>query len=240
MDPAGRTVLVTGAARRVGRAIALELGRAGARLALHCHASRAEAEAVAEEIVGAGAPAPLVLEQDLREPEGARRLVERVVAKAGSIDALVNNAAVLERAPLGALDDRALTGILDVNLAAPLRLSREAVAAGASAIVNVVDVAAAQPWANHVAYAASKAGLAHATRCLAVELAPRVRVNAVAPGTVLFPEDWPEERRQRQRARIPLGREGTPEDVARAVRFLLESGYLTGVVLPVDGGSSLR
>jgi pteridine reductase len=121
-----------------------------------------------------------------------------------------------------------------------MRLMRAAVPAGATAIVNLVDIAAWQPWPNYLAYSTAKAGLLQLTRCLALELAPRVRVNAVAPGTVAFPEDWDETRRARQIARIPLGRSGELSDAARAVRFLLEQDYLTGVCLPVDGGSGLR
>jgi pteridine reductase len=121
-----------------------------------------------------------------------------------------------------------------------MRLCRAAVAAGATCLINIVDVGAWQPWPNYLAYSTSKAGLLHLTRCLALELAPRVRVNAVAPGTVAFPDDWDEERRARQLERIPLGRAGEPADVARAVRFLVENEYLTGVCLPVDGGSGLR
>jgi pteridine reductase len=114
------------------------------------------------------------------------------------------------------------------------------VPAGAACIINVVDIAAWQPWPNYLAYSTSKAALLHLTRCLAVELAPQVRVNAIAPGTVAFPDDWSEPRRAAQRARIPLGREGTVEDAARAVRFLVENDYLTGVCIPVDGGAGLR
>jgi pteridine reductase len=125
-------------------------------------------------------------------------------------------------------------------LTAPLRLIREALPRGLRAVVNIVDVAAYQPWPNYPAYSTSKAGLLHLTRCLALELAPRVRVNAVAPGTVAFPDWFDEARRSRQVERIPLGREGTLTDAARAVRFLIEEDYLTGVCLPVDGGAGLR
>ena len=121
-----------------------------------------------------------------------------------------------------------------------MRLMREASRAGVSAIVNIVDVAAWQPWANWSAYATSKAALLHLSRCLALELAPATRVNCVAPGTVIFPDDWDEARRAQQLAKVPLGRAGSPSDVARAVRFLCEEEYLTGVCIPVDGGAGLR
>jgi pteridine reductase len=130
--------------------------------------------------------------------------------------------------------------MLALNVAAPMRLMREAARAGVASIVNVVDVAAWQPWANWSAYATSKAALLHLSRCLALELAPRTRVNCVAPGTVIFPDDWDEARRAQQLAKVPLGRAGEPADVARAVRFLCEEDYLTGACIPVDGGAGLR
>jgi pteridine reductase len=130
--------------------------------------------------------------------------------------------------------------MMALNLDAPMRLMRAAVPAGVVSIVNIVDVGAQQPWPNYLAYSTSKAALLHLSRCLALELAPGVRVNCVAPGTVAFPDDWSEARRAAQLERTPLGREGHPEDVARAVRFLMENDYLTGVCLPVDGGAALR
>jgi pteridine reductase len=128
---------------------------------------------------------------------------------------------------------------LAVNLTAPQRCIRLAIERGATAIVNVVDIAAWQPWREFSAYCVSKAGLLHLTLVLARELAPAVRVNAVAPGTVLFGEDLDEAARARVLARIPMGRAGQPADVARAVRFLLTEPYLTGVCLPVDGGQGV-
>ena len=138
------------------------------------------------------------------------------------------------------MDDDAWDRMFALNLDAPMRLMREAARAGASAIVNIVDIAAWQPWGNWSAYATSKAALLHLSRCLALELAPRTRVNCVAPGTVIFPDDWDEERRARQLDKIPLARAGAPEDVARAVRWLFEEQFLTGVCIPVDGGAGLR
>jgi pteridine reductase len=177
---------------------------------------------------------------DLRQPGAAEQLVHAAQAATGRLDVAVSSAAGYERTPLAQLTDEKWEAMLALNLSAPMRLSRAAVAAGATCLINIVDVAAWQPWPNYLAYSTSKAGLLHLTRCLALELAPRVRVNAVAPGTVAFPDDWDEERRARQLERIPLGRSGEPADVARAVRFLVENDYLTGVCLPVDGGSGLR
>jgi pteridine reductase len=183
-----------------------------------------------------------VVKQDLREPDAARRLVDATIAAIGRIDILVNNAAAYGRTPLGygGLTDQVWNEMMDLNAGAPMRLSREAVVRGATVVVNIADISAWQPWANWAAYASSKAALLHLTKCLALELAPTVRVNAVAPGTVLFPDEWDDARRAAQLQRIPLRRIGDPTDVARAVRFLVEEDYLTGVCIPVDGGAGLR
>jgi pteridine reductase len=233
MDLAGKTALVTGGARRVGRAIVEELARAGARVVVHAHASDGDA-------VAAALPGAVALRADLTTPDAARALVDGAVAATGRLDVLVNSAAAYARTPLFVLTDEEWDALLTLDLTAPMRLTRAAVAAGATAIVNIVDIGAWQPWPNYLAYSTAKAGLLHLTRCLALELAPSVRVNAVAPGTVAFPPDWSEARQAAQLSRIPLGRVGDPGDVARAVRFLVGEDYLTGVCLPVDGGAGLR
>jgi pteridine reductase len=222
MDLHGKTALVTGAARRVGRAIADELAAAGARVVRHAHASSADVQA------------------DLRDPAAAQKIIDAAVQLTGRLDVLVNSAAGYARTPLHELTDDVWRDMMALNLDAPMRLMRAAVPAGVACIVNIADVGAQQPWPNYLAYSTSKAALLHLSRCLALELAPRVRVNAVAPGTVAFPDDWTPERRAAQLGRTPLEREGSPADVARAVRFLVENDYLTGVCLPVDGGAALR
>ncbi len=231
----GKVILVTGGAHRVGRAIAEELHGAGATVAIHYSTSRDEAAAL-----HAALEHSFLVPADLFDREAPSALISNVLKQAGKIDALINSAADYARAPLDELSDDKWESMLALNLSAPMRLTRAAVGAGATNIVNMVDVAASQPWPNYLAYSTSKAALLHLSRCLALELAPRVRVNCVAPGTVLFPDDWSYERRARQIARIPLARSGTPTDVARAVRYLLEEDYLTGVCIPVDGGAGLR
>jgi pteridine reductase len=240
MDLDGKSVLVTGGAHRLGGAIAEALSARGAKVVIHHHSSAAAASALAQRLPGAK-----VVAGDLRRPEGARAVVAAAAGAydSGSLDALVNSAAGYARTPLLELTDEAWEEMLALNLSAPMRLIRAALGHGLTAVVNVVDVAAYQPWPGYAAYSVSKAGLLHLTRCLALELAPTVRVNAIAPGTVAFPVDpinWDEARRARQVARIPLGRSGTLADAARAVRYLLEEDYLTGVCLPVDGGAGLR
>ena len=228
----GKVALVTGGAKRVGRAIVEELARAGCRVVIHYNGSADDAHALERSL---GSAASLV-QGDLRD----RATAARLVAAAGALDILVNSAAGYARTPLATMSDDAWDDMLALNVAAPMRLMREAARAGASAIVNLVDVAAWQPWANWSAYATSKAALLHLSRCLALELAPRTRVNCVAPGTVIFPDDWDEARRAQQLAKVPLGRAGEPADVARVVRFLCEEDYLTGACIPVDGGAGLR
>jgi pteridine reductase len=231
MSLTGKTALVTGGARRVGRANVEELARAGCRVVIHYNGSAGEAEALARTL-----PDATIVGGDLRERESAAR----IVAHAGALDILVNSAAGYARTPLSTMSDDAWDDMLALNVGAPMRLMREAARAGASSICNIVDVAAWQPWANWSAYATSKAALLHLSRCLALELAPRTRVNCVAPGTVIFPDDWDEARRAQQLAKTPLGRAGSPTDVARTVRFLCEEEFLTGACIPVDGGAGLR
>jgi pteridine reductase len=230
MELAGKIALVTGAARRVGLAIADELAAAGAQVVAHHHGSDAPPDR----------RFALVHRADLRDPAACASLIEAARARFGRIDLLVNSAASYLRAPFADQDDAAWDDLYSLDLAAPARLIRLALPHGLSSVVNIVDVAARQPWKSHAAYAAMKAGLAQLTRNLALELAPSVRVNGVAPGTVAFPPDFTEEERARITARIPLGRTGAPADVARAVRFLAREDFLTGVILPVDGGASLR
>jgi pteridine reductase len=244
MRLSGKNVLVTGGARRVGRAIVEELAARGARMIVHHAHSATEAAELARALDGTSGGAPVVVQADLRAPDGARQLIDAAVAACGRIDALVNSAAVYGRTPIASTDDAAWEAtwseMMALNLAAPARLVRAALPHGLSSVVNIVDVAAWQPWPRWSIYSTSKAALLHLTKCLAVELAPSVRVNAVAPGTVLWPEDWDEARRAQQAAKIPLGRAGEPADVASAVAWLLEESYVTGACIPIDGGAGLR
>jgi pteridine reductase len=222
--------LVTGAGVRVGRAIALDLRRHGYRVAAHWHRHRPPAALEA-------------LQSDLAAADGADRLAAAFRARFARLDLLVCSAAAFEQRPLGDIDAGAFDAQMDLNARAPLLLARALaplLRRGGGSIVNIADVGGGLvPWSGFAAYAASKAALARITECLALELAPRIRVNAVAPGTVLWPESYPASLRRTLARRIPLRRAGTPGDVAEAVRFLAQAPYLTGVILPVDGGRHL-
>jgi pteridine reductase len=225
-----RIALVTGAGARVGRAIALDLARHGWRVAAHYWSHRP--------------PRGMEpLRHDLSTPDGPAALGRDLRARFEALDLLVCNAAGFERRRLEDLDAEAFDAQMDLNARAPVLLARAVLPLlrrSRGSIVNVADVGGGLvPWAGFTAYAASKAALVRATECLALELAPKVRVNAVAPGTVLWPASYSAAERARLTARIPLRRAGTPADVAQAVRYLADAPYVTGVVLPIDGGRRL-
>jgi pteridine reductase len=224
--------LVTGAGVRVGHAIARDLAAHGWRVAAHYRTHPAR-----------GIPGAAPLQADLAEPDGPARLAADFRARFDRLDLLVNGAAVFDAAPVEETDAALFDAQMDLNARAPLLLVKALLPLlrrSGGSVVNVADVGGGLvPWRGYAAYAASKAALVRLTECLALELAPAVRVNAVAPGTVLFPEAYPAERRQALAARIPLGREGTPGDVAAAVRYLAGAPFVTGAVIPVDGGRHL-
>jgi len=238
----GRSALITGGGVRVGRAIALELGRCGCDVTVHYRRSGAAAEEVASGLRLLGVRAQTA-QADLTGDAAPERLLQAHLDFHGGLDLLVNCAAEFERLPAEQIDRARFESMLSANLTAPFLLARAALPAlrkSRGAIVNLVDLCGtSQVWKGYAHYAAAKAGLATLTRLLALEWAPEVRVNAVAPGTVLFPESLDEAERARIVSKIPLGRVGSPEDVARAVRFLASQPFLTGQVLAVDGGREL-
>ncbi len=242
MDPAGKVCLVTGSAKRVGKAIALALAERGASLAVHYRASKREAEAAAAAIRRSGAHAR-TFQADLARAADCKRLVREVLRAFGVIDVLVNNASVFFKTPYAALDEKAWNETLDANLRAPFLLCKYAGDAmlrqKGGAIVNIADWAGLRPYRDYLPYCVSKGGLITMTKAFARELAPHVRVNAVCPGPVMFPENFSEAERREALARVPLKRAGSPEDVASAVLYFIESEFATGAVLPVDGGRSV-
>ena len=242
----GKTVLVTGGARRIGQAIVRRLHDAGANVVIHHRDSSEAAQALEFELNGRRAASAVLLRADLMQTRLLDGLIVEAARAWGRLDALVNNASSFYPTEIGKIDERAWDDLMGTNLKAPLFLSQAAareLCKTEGCIVNITDIHAARPMKGHVVYNAAKAGLATLTRSLARELAPQVRVNAVAPGTILWPETdvWTDEdARARIIGRIPLKRMGEPDDIARAVEFFIaEAPYVTGQILAVDGGRSL-
>ena len=227
------TALVTGAAIRVGRAIALELDAAGYRIAIHYHGSERAARDLHKRLKGS-----TLHRASLEHPGEIGLLAAEVAGKHGKIDVLVNSAAIFFPTPLGKTTMDQWDSLHHLNLRAPYFLTQAVVPnmPKGGVVINIADVAGMVPWPSYIPYAATKAGVIAMTHGLARALAPGIRVNAVAPGPVMLPEAYDVKARKRSIEKTLLGRVGKAEDVARAVRFLVENDYLTGVVLPVDGG----
>jgi pteridine reductase len=242
---AGQTALVTGGARRVGAEIVRLLHGAGANVAIHCHRSGKQAEALCAELAAQRPGSAAVFSADLLDIAALAPLVHAVVARFGGLQLLVNNASSFYPTPLGSVTLPAWTDLMGTNLQAPLFLAQAAAPAlkrAGGLIVNIIDIHGLRPLPDYLVYSTAKAALMHLTRALARELAPEVRVNGIAPGPVLWPEaGLAAELQQEIIARTPLGRAGSPADVARAVRFFAtEAPFVTGQILAVDGGRSLR
>lgn len=242
----GRAVLVTGGARRVGAAICRRLHAAGANLLVHYRSSESEARALQAELDAARADSVALARADLLELASCARLVEAAIGHFGRLDALVNNASSFYATPVGEITERAWEDLVGTNAKAPLFLAQAAVPElrrQHGAIVNLIDIHAELPMRDHPVYTAAKGALAALTRALARDLGPEVRVNGIAPGTILWPEGdtWDDEAsRRRIIGRTALKRIGEPDDIARAVQFLLaDAPYITGQIIAVDGGRSI-
>ena len=243
---AGKTALVTGGAKRVGAAVCRHLHAQGANLMLHHRVSVAEARAVQHELNARRAGSVSLIKADLLNSASLPDLVKTTVQQFGSLDILINNASSFFPTTIGEITEKAWDDLIGTNLKAPLFLSQAA--AGElrkrnGCIVNIIDIHAEFPMKNYVVYTVAKGGLLALTRSLARELGPEVRVNGVAPGTIVWPEDdtWSDEvSRQRIISQTALKRIGDPGDVAKAVEFLvLAAPYVTGQVIAVDGGRSI-
>ena len=238
----GRIVLITGGAIRVGAAICRRLHAEGANLMLHYRASAGEARLLQAELNHVRPESVALIQADLLDLNKLPAIVDQTLQTFGRLDALVNNASSFFPTPVGDITAQAWDDLVGTNLRAPLFLSQAAAPAlkkTQGAIVNIADIHAERPLKNFVVYSIAKAGLLGMTRSLARELAPEVRVNAIAPGPILWPDDaaFDELSRQRIISHTPLKREGDPDDIAKAVYFLIaEATYVTGETIRVDGG----
>ena len=242
----GKTVLVTGGARRIGAAIASRLHAAGANVMVHYRASAAPARALVKALNALRAGSAACVKANLLDAKTPRALVAACVAEYGRLDVLVNNASSFYPTPVGRLNERVWNDLIGSNLKAPLFLAQAAAAElkkHRGAIVNIVDIHAEIPLKDYVIYTIAKGGLAALTRSLARELAPQVRVNGVSPGPILWPDAdiWKNPKtRQAIINRSALKRVGEPDDIARAVEFLVTGApFVTGQIIAVDGGRSI-
>jgi len=238
----GRVALVTGGGTRVGRVIALALGKAGMRVGVHYARSERGARETAEQIIANGSEAR-TLPGDLTDPATAPRLIEHTAKVFGSLDVLVNSAAVMMRTPVGEVLVEDWDAMFALNLRAPFFLCQAAarvMGEKGGVIVNIADLAAFETWKGYIPHAITKAGIVQMTRGLAHALAPKIRVNAVAPGSVLLPDGWTREQADKLVSTTPLGRIGSAEDVSQAVMYLICADYVTGETIIVDGGRHVR
>lgn len=239
------TVLVTGAARRIGAAIARALHAVGWNVLIHYRASGAESRALEQELNKLRPDSAQALRANLLDLRALDKLAVSAHERWNRLDALVNNASSYYATPLDSLNEEQFDDLIGSNLKAPLFLIQAcAKRMKSGAVVNIADIHAQTPMKNHAAYCAAKAGLVSVTESLARELAPRIRVNAIAPGHILWAQNsmMSETQRAAEIARVPLARLGRPEEIAAAAAFLLSSSaaYITGVTLPVDGGLRLN
>lgn len=240
----GRVALITGAAHRIGAAIARQLHGVGMNLVLHYRHSRESAEALRAELEAKRAETVHLIQGDLLDSDTLPSLVEAAHGRWGQLDALVNNASSFYPTPVGQVTVEQWEDLLGTNLRAPFFLSQAAahyLRGEGGVIVNIVDIHADRPLKEHPAYSIAKAGLVMLTKTMARELGPTIRVNAVAPGAILWPErGMSDEQRQKIISSTVLQRQGTPDDIARAVLFLIrDADYMSGQVVTVDGGRSI-
>lgn len=242
----GRTVLVTGGARRIGAAIVRELHAAGMNVAVHYRRSAADAQSLVEQLNAERPDSAQVFQADLKDVQAIPELIVAVAQRWGGLYALVNNASEFFPTPVEEVSAKHWDDLFESNAKAPFFLSQAAapyLREQGGAIVNIVDIYAQRPLVGYPIYSAAKGALVILSKALALELGPRVRVNAVAPGAILWPEDQPPDEVEKQAtlASIPLGRTGSVEEVAGAVHYLLgaDSAYITGAVLNIDGGRHL-
>lgn len=242
MNISGKIALVTGGAKRVGKAIVQALAARGCHLVVHYHRSQTQAQETVRALRAAGHRA-LAVQADITKEDQVEAMIEAATAHFGRIDILVNNAALFYRTPVETLTVEDWERVMDVNLTGTFlcahKIGLRMREWGWGHIINIADVAGERPWADYIPYSVSKACVLTFTQGLAMELAPQVMVNAVIPGPVLFQEDTPDNVRQREIDKTLVKRAGSPQDVAQVVVFVAESDYSTGASFHVDGGRSL-
>jgi pteridine reductase len=244
MNLHGSTALVTGGARRVGKAIALALAREGVRVAITYNTSLDQAEATVAAIEQSGGQAA-AYRCDQRDLTAIDRLFDRLRLDLDHLDLLVNSAAIMERLPVLDIAAEDWARVMDTNLRGPFFMAQAAAkwmieTGQAGSIVNIADMSALQPWPSYLTHTLSKSGIVALTKTLALALAPSIRVNAIAPGTVLKPEEWADERWEKMIAALPVQHGGSAADVAEAVLFCVKSKFMTGQLIVLDGGRSLK
>ena len=237
----GRIALVTGSGIRVGRALAVALGSEKMRVAVHYNSSRDEADETVRLIEEAGGQGK-AFQADLTNPDAPQQLIEEVTREFGVLHVLVNSAAVMLRQPFGTITPSDWDATMTLNLRAPFFIAQAASGAmtEGGAIVNISDLAAVETWPSYIPHSISKSGIIKMTEVLARVLAPSIRVNAIAPGAVLLPDDWGEQTGERLSDTTPLRRLGDPNDVVEAMLYLLRADYVTGETIVVDGGRRIR
>ena len=241
---AGKSALITGGARRVGAAIARRLHAAGACVLIHYRDSDADATKLVAELNAARAKSAAKVKAELLAPIAPRALLSAAVDEFGRLDILVNNASTFFPVAIGQVEPSHWEELVGSNVRAPLFICQHAapeLAKNSGSIVNIVDIHAERPLKGYPVYSIAKGGLAALTRSLALELAPQVRVNGVAPGAIAWPEDGQFDPAERERIvrTTPLGKVGAPDDIAQAVHFLACASYVTGQIIAVDGGRSI-
>jgi len=242
MNSQSKVALVTGAAKRLGKTVALALAEKGYHLVVHFYQSKETVQETAREIIARGREA-LTVYGDITKEKDVEEMVRQALERFGRIDVLVNNAAVFFRTPFDTLDEKTWDQFMDINLKGTFLCAHKIGLAmrehGGGKIINLADVAGLHPWVDYLPYSVAKAGVITLTQALAKALAPSVQVNAIVPGPVLFQDNTSKEEKRREISRTLLKRAGTPEDIARTVVFLVESDFITGAVLSVDGGRAL-
>ena len=244
MQIKGKVVLITGGAVRVGRAITLELLNAGARIFCHFHSSVEATRSLLKEAENLGGSLHL-FSYDLFRTDAVQKITSETFATFGRIDVLINNAAIFFKTPLDKVSEDEWDRLHTLNLKKVFFLSREVgikmKLQGSGKIINIGDAGAETPFPSYIPYSITKAGIVALTRGLAKALAPEVQVNCINPGPVMLPEDYDPQEKERAIQQTLLKREGSPADIARTVRFLIEgSEYITGAVIPVDGGRHIH